>query len=99
MSNPSGTVENLKHYRPKWLSGETRTIRVPIVLADQILAYAHQLDERNQEEDKVTDNQDDLNHLSHVIELLKDVRDNAPRNSFGKEWRGKVAQAIDLLQP
>ena len=98
MPNPVGTVENLKHYQPKWKSGATQTIRVPIALSDQVLAYARQLDEQKQEENVKNNVQNTLNHLSQVIELLTDVRDNAPRNSFGKEWRSKVAKAIELLQ-
>lgn len=98
MPNPSGTVENLKHYQPKWKSGATHTIRVPIALSDQILSYARQLDEQNQGQDVKNNVQGSLNHLSQVIKLLEDVRDNAPRNSFGKVWRGKVTKAIELLQ-
>jgi hypothetical protein len=43
--NINGTsLANLKHYEGKWRSGATRTIRVPIALADQVLALARQLD-------------------------------------------------------
>ncbi|MEG4812801.1 hypothetical protein QUA82_35920, partial [Microcoleus sp. F8-D3] len=35
---------NLKHYEGKWKHGQTRTIRVPIALADQVLALARRLD-------------------------------------------------------
>ena len=31
--------------KPKWKSGQTRTIRVPHVLAEQLLEIAHRLDE------------------------------------------------------
>ena len=45
MSNPKGNPATLEQYTPKWKHGKTRTIRVPIALADEILDYAHQLDE------------------------------------------------------
>jgi hypothetical protein len=30
--------------KPKWKSGKTRTIRVPVAIANAVLDYAHQLD-------------------------------------------------------
>lgn len=44
MANPKGNVESLKPYEGKWQSGKTQTIRVPIALTEQILAYARALD-------------------------------------------------------
>lgn len=44
MANIKGNVESLKPYENKWRSGKTQTIRVPIALAEQILALAHKLD-------------------------------------------------------
>lgn len=38
------SLANLTHYQGKWKHGATRTIRVPITLADDILEYARQLD-------------------------------------------------------
>lgn len=32
--------------KPTWKHGKTRTIRVPIALADEILAFAHRIDEQ-----------------------------------------------------
>lgn len=42
---PRGNPETLKHYQPKWNSGATRTIRVPVILADTLLKIGHKLDE------------------------------------------------------
>lgn len=44
MANPKGNVSTLKHYKPKWNSGKTQTVRVPIALANKVLDYAHKLD-------------------------------------------------------
>jgi hypothetical protein len=38
------SLANLKHFEGKWQHGQTRTIRVPVALADRILAFARQLD-------------------------------------------------------
>jgi hypothetical protein len=45
MSNPKGNIDTLKPYQPKWKSGATRTIRVPIALAEELLLIAHRLDD------------------------------------------------------
>lgn len=47
MTNPKGNVESLKPYEGKWRSGKTQTIRVPIALTEQILAYARGLDDNS----------------------------------------------------
>jgi len=39
-----GFTEHL--LKSKWKLGQTRTIRVPLVLAEQLLELAHKLDER-----------------------------------------------------
>lgn len=45
MPNPNPNLDNLKSYKPKWKSGKTRTIRVPVAIADRVLEIAHQIDE------------------------------------------------------
>jgi hypothetical protein len=44
MRNPNPNTSGLKPYKPTWKHGKTKTIRVPIALADQILEYGYQLD-------------------------------------------------------
>ena len=44
MANPDGNIATLKHYEPKWKSGATRTIRVPVALANRLLKIARELD-------------------------------------------------------
>jgi len=46
MPNPKGHEESIKdsRFKAEWQSGPTRTIRVPIALADATLEYARQLD-------------------------------------------------------
>ena len=47
MPNPKGHEDSIKDSRFKaaWQSGPTRTIRVPIALAELTLEYARQLDQ------------------------------------------------------
>ncbi|MEG4445189.1 hypothetical protein QUB47_24580 [Microcoleus sp. AT9_B5] len=46
MPNPTGHIDSIKEtqFSSPWQSGPTRTIRVPIALADATLEYARQLD-------------------------------------------------------
>lgn len=43
-NNPKGNPETLTPYKPKWKSGKTRTIRVPIAKANEILKAAELID-------------------------------------------------------
>ncbi|MEG4627852.1 hypothetical protein Q5691_26655 [Microcoleus sp. w1-18aA5] len=53
MPNPKGHEDSIKDSRFKaaWQSGPTRTIRVPIALANATLDYARQLDKKNESRD------------------------------------------------
>jgi hypothetical protein len=82
MSNPKGNEASLKKFKPKWQSGETRTIRVPIILVDQILIYARKLDLFSPEMDAEDDRaliailmRDSVLTLSQVIQLLDGIAD------------------------
>ena len=46
MPNPTGHIDSIKEtqFSSPWQSGATRTIRVPLALADATLEYARQLD-------------------------------------------------------
>jgi hypothetical protein len=44
MSNFKGNQNNLTSYQSDWYSQPTKTIRVPVGLADAILDWAHRLD-------------------------------------------------------
>ncbi|BDA71324.1 hypothetical protein RIVM261_002150 [Rivularia sp. IAM M-261] len=44
MPNPGGTKKNLVPMQSVWRHQPTKTIRVPEVLVDKILEYAHKLD-------------------------------------------------------
>lgn len=38
--------EGFRGFNPKWNHRPTRTVRVPVVFAQQVVDYAHQLDEQ-----------------------------------------------------
>ena len=45
MPNPRGNPETLKQFKSQWKSVKTRTIRVPIAIAEQVLEAARLIDE------------------------------------------------------
>ncbi|MCU0544865.1 MAG: hypothetical protein MUE44_22290 [Oscillatoriaceae cyanobacterium Prado104] len=82
------SLANLKHFEGKWRHGQTRTIRVPIALADRILAYARRLDSGesldtlelpdaadllNQLKAKRKRSKADLADVEAILELLAEV--------------------------
>jgi hypothetical protein len=50
MANPKGNPATLRKYQPKWKHGQTTVIRVPVALVEQIMDYAHRLDNCNDSE-------------------------------------------------
>ena len=56
MPNPKGHQDSLKdsQFKAAWQSGPTRTIRVPITLADATLDYARHLDKGIEPRDTAT---------------------------------------------
>ncbi len=87
-----GNLATLKHFTPKWKSGATQVLRVPIALSRQIMSYARSLD--NEELPSNTFNES--NHLLQVIRLLEEVS-QTPRNNFGKQPKAQLQKAIDML--
>jgi len=77
MPNPKGHQDSIKDSRFKaaWQSGPTRTIRVPIALAEVTLEYARQLDQGIEPRDtKIQSNS--LTH-SKVDNIVSEPRDTA----------------------
>lgn len=70
------SLANLKHYEGKWQSGQTRTIRVPIALADATLEYARKLDIAQQSNIKVLrfGERDRKSLAAEVLNRLRVVR-------------------------
>lgn len=70
MSNPKGNESSLKKFKPKWKNGTTHTIRVPIALTEQILEYAHKLDESPTQVNHSDTNSAIAIHQDKVVETL-----------------------------
>jgi hypothetical protein len=77
MPNPKGHEDSIKDSRFKaaWQSGPTRTIRVPIALAELTLEYARQLDQGIEPRDTRIKS-DSLTH-SKVDNIVSEPRDTA----------------------
>ncbi|MEG4508162.1 hypothetical protein QUA81_31830 [Microcoleus sp. F6_B4] len=89
MPNPKGHQNSIKDSRFKaaWHSGPTRTIRVPIALADATLDYARQLDQGTEPRDTsnvspeievktgkspdTSGSDDEVNRLNNEVESLR----------------------------
>jgi len=94
MPNPKGHEDSIKDSRFKaaWQSGPTRTIRVPIALADATLEYARQLDqgvEPGDTQGKTTTQDDDP-----VDTASSEPRDTAG-NIISPETRANTTQSHD----
>jgi hypothetical protein len=77
MPNPKGHEDSIKDSRFKaaWQSGPTRTIRVPIALAEVTLEYARQLDQSTEPRDTMIQS-DSVTH-SKVDNIVGEPRDTA----------------------
>lgn len=94
MSNPKGNEATLKKFKPKWYNGTTQTIRVPIALADQVLEYAHKLDESPSQVNEISINLKET--LTQVIQLLEII---SISDRFTKRLRERLkAEAIAPLK-
>lgn len=89
MPNPKGHEDSIKDSRFKaaWQSGPTRTIRVPIALADATLEYARQLDQGTEPRD-----------TSELLDFETSTAAIEPRDTVGSmdsEVKVKVALTPD----
>jgi len=92
MPNPKGHEASLKKFKPKWKSGPTQTIRVPISLADRILDYGHRLDSGSADELLI-----DRQSLETMIKHLELVLET-PRNNFSSSRRALVGMVVHQLR-
>ena len=96
-----GSTDHL--LKPKWKSGQTRTIRVPHVLADQLLEIAHKLDsgeslDLTQHKMAPHSYRNDLTHDNRPegnVRLLDMTQDNKTEL---QQIKAEGAKAIALLQ-
>jgi hypothetical protein len=79
------SLANLKHFEGKWNHGKTRTIRVPIALADRVLALARRLDNNESP---------DTSELPDAADLLNRLK---ARRKRSKADLADVEALLDLL--
>lgn len=99
MANPKGHIPSLRSYQPNWKSGQTKTIRVPIALADQVMAYAKQIDSEplSQMSQIIHSSPTSNESLSQVLQILRQLY-QTPRNNFNKDRKALLQTAIDKLE-
>ena len=88
MPNPKGNLDTLKPYQSKWNSGETKTIRVPVALSDQVLDYARKLDSG--------ESLSQVNHNNEVIQILTEAL--VLKANAGGKIKERIKDAIAILQ-
>lgn len=88
MPNPNGNFQTLKPYESKWRCGKTQTIRVPVALAEQILAVARQMDAN---ESLVTEDE----AVSDLIELKAKIEAKEP--GYKVNSASKLISALKLI--
>lgn len=88
MPNPKGHPQNLRHFTGKWQSGPTRTIRVPIALADKVLIYAQALDTGV----SVSSSQEGVTR-EHLDAIAADLLEDSALTRNGKD-RGTIRRAL-----
>lgn len=87
---PRSSDGSLDHLlKPKWKSGQTRTIRVPKVLAEQLLEIAHRLD-AGESLDLTQDKKRE--ETSQPVDLTQDIKAEL------EQIKSNQAQARALLQ-
>lgn len=75
------SLANLKHFEGKWKHGTTKTIRVPIALADDVLAYAKQLDNDGDESHSThTVNSSDTSDIPDAADLLNQLKSQSKKS-------------------
>lgn len=96
MANPGGTPENLKPFKPKWSTKETKVIRVPAYLADRLLRYAHQVDSWKDKRDRYVMTADDVREMLDIVDRQKEVL-KFPRNNFNRARKDFFSEQIERL--
>ncbi|MBP0014810.1 MAG: hypothetical protein J7545_09680 [Roseofilum sp. SBFL] len=86
-------IQGLRPWHSKWKSTNvTKAIRVPANLTEEIINYAHKLD------DGIDPNQDSIamQSMSEVEEILKDAI--KLKGNEGKKIKEKINQALEVIE-
>ncbi|MEG4396237.1 hypothetical protein [Microcoleus sp. BROC3] len=109
MLNPTGHIDSIKktQFSSPWQSGATRTIRVPIVLADATLEYARQLGKGIEPHDTVkninseieasSSSSPDTRDSSDEVNRLKDEVERLQNELGNLRVQSELPEAANLL--
>ncbi len=98
MPNPKGNIASLRSFKSPWNHKQTRTIRVPVVLADQILEYARKIDANSKARElSVTVFDTDANQLKEAIQTIKEIIESKPNSTLTKAKRLKLTKVLEFL--
>ena len=92
MANPKGNEATLVKYTPKWRSGKTKTIRVPIAIADRVLEVARKIDNNENFNTDTSESNFDRDGAKLLLESML----AAPSNKGGqiKEFAAELGNLI-----
>lgn len=98
---PRALDGSLNHLlKPKWKSGKTQTIRVPVAIADQLVEVAHKLDE-GELIDLTQDKETDEQRLKAIALLEQAITPKSKGGSYAANnataMKKLVEQALVLL--
>ena len=77
MVNPKGNEATLVKFDPKWRSGKTRTIRVPIAISDLVLEAAREID---------------VNGNKSLVTVIKKLKEENKRLKVGSDVTSDLSQ-------
>ena len=109
MPNPTGHIDSIKktQFSSPWQSGATRTIRVPIALAESTLEYARQLDKGIESRDTVNSvspklevnvtQSPDTGGSSDEVKQLKDEVERLQNELHNLRVQSELPEAANLL--
>lgn len=102
MPNPKGNIASLRSFKSPWNHKQTRTIRVPVILADQILDYARKIDANSKARElSVTVFDDSEKELVEDIQSaakdIKEMIESASNSTLTKARRLKLAKVFEIL--
>jgi hypothetical protein len=89
---PRGGARSNSGPSPTWKTGKTRTIRVPIALADQLLEIARQLDSGTVQGDFESDTG---SNIELAVQILNDAL--ALRANSGGAIKARIREALPFL--
>ena len=96
MSNPKGNEPTLVKFKNKWNSGATKTIRVPVAIAEQVLEYARKLDKsQSATNSNFAKNKSEIAGI--INQLITDLKSQVATKKFEVEQLEKKIAEVKAL--